>query len=61
MEIIQRTRQQIQPMKIIRHGHPCKFQRLRLCGAGIDGIGGMGDQGTEAVRFHQLPQPGYIG
>ena len=60
MKVVERTRQQIQPMKIIRHGHPGKFQRFRFCGAGIDGVGGMGNERTEAVLLHQLPESCHI-
>ena len=61
MEVIQRTRQQVQPMEIIRHGHSGELQRLRLCSAGIDGIGRVGNQRAESVLRHQLPQSLHIG
>ena len=60
MEVIQRARQQVQPMEIICHGNAGEFQCFRLCGAGIDGVGGMGDQWAELVFNHQLPQSLHI-
>ncbi len=60
VEVVVVAGQQLQTLQVLRHRPASEVNYLRLLGAQVHGVGGMGHQPAKAMLAHERSQIGYV-